>query len=593
MTLNVTQGTHNRVTLTVANGTLNIGTVSAGDAARLLADDGNTRLYFSPAANFNGTVANALTIRGWDRTTGTNGATASTTTNGGTTAFSTATDVVTVTVTPVQDPPVARNDTLPVNGSLTFRGSPVVAGLVIAFADIGDLVFRPGPNENGTNYASFGFSVRDNTGLFAPTPSAMTLNVTPVNNAPVALGESGNTPEDTPLAFTTAALLANDTDADGDGDTLTIAAVSPASANGGAVSLVGGNVTYTPAANFTGTDTFTYTVSDGNGGTAIATVSVVATPVNDAPASTDTARTLGEDTVYRFTGAQFAFADPDTGDALAAVRIDSLPARGSLALDGVAVTAGQVIAATDLTRLTFTPGANDNGTGYAAFTFSVSDGVLFVTAPNTVTFNVDPINDPPVAADRALGTTFNRPVSGRLTGTDVDNDPLTFSLQGAPANGTAIVNADGTFTYRPATGFVGTDTFIYRVSDGAGGVVDRTERIVATRSIVRAGEIESATLSEARTTGPGVFVLPAVAAIEAEVAVASANARTASSPFATGAEPDRPRDMAPTEACRPRSGVARRRVHRRSPRNFAPRQSIAAPIHPPPPCRTPIATPRA
>lgn len=141
---------------------------------------------------------------------------------------------------------------------------------------------------------------------------------------------------------------------------------------------------------------------------------------------------------------------------------------------------------------------------------------------------------------------------------DPDGDPQTVTLnvtQGTHhrvtltvANGTAIVNSNGTFTYRPATGFVGTDTFIYRVSDGAGGFVDRAERIVATRSIVRAGEIESATLSEARTTGPGVFVLPAVAAIEAELAVASANARTASSPFATSAEPDRPRDMAPTES---------------------------------------------
>lgn len=86
------------------------------------------------------------------------------------------------------------------------------------------------------------------------------------------------------------------------------------------------------------------------------------------------------------------------------------------------------------------------------------------------------------------------------------------------------------------------------MSDGADGFVDRTERIVATQSIVHAGEIESATLSEARTTAPGVFVLPAVAAIKAELAVASANARTASSSFATSAEPDRLRDTAPTES---------------------------------------------
>ena len=64
----------------------------ANNNARLLAADANTRLYFQPNANYNGTLANAITFRAWDQTSGSNGTLADTSTNGGTTAFSTATD---------------------------------------------------------------------------------------------------------------------------------------------------------------------------------------------------------------------------------------------------------------------------------------------------------------------------------------------------------------------------------------------------------------------------------------------------------------------------------------------------------------------
>ena len=74
--------------------------------ARLLAADANTRLYFQPNANYNGTLANAITFRAWDQTSGANGTLADTSTNGGTTAFSTATDTASLTVTAVNDAPV-------------------------------------------------------------------------------------------------------------------------------------------------------------------------------------------------------------------------------------------------------------------------------------------------------------------------------------------------------------------------------------------------------------------------------------------------------------------------------------------------------
>ena len=78
-------------------------------SSRLLAADANTRIYFRPNANFNGTIASAITFRAWDRTSGANGGTANTATSGGTTAFSTATDTASIVVSPVNDAPVGTD----------------------------------------------------------------------------------------------------------------------------------------------------------------------------------------------------------------------------------------------------------------------------------------------------------------------------------------------------------------------------------------------------------------------------------------------------------------------------------------------------
>src|SRR5206468_2561373 len=96
--------------------------------------------------------------------------------------------------------------------------------------------------------------------------ATVTISVTAVNDAPVAVDDTATTAEDTPA---TIAVLANDSDVDG--DTLTVGLASPP-AHGTASLSAGQTITYTPAPNYNGTDMFTYTVSDGHGGTATATV---------------------------------------------------------------------------------------------------------------------------------------------------------------------------------------------------------------------------------------------------------------------------------------------------------------------------------
>ncbi|MBK9418310.1 MAG: PKD domain-containing protein [Flavobacteriales bacterium] len=112
-----------------------LGTPAAG-AARLLAADASTRLYFRPNANFNGTVASAITFRAWDRTAGTNGATADVSVNGGSTPYSAATDVASLVVNAVNDAPVLTvpgAQSMQSNGTLVFSTG---AGNAVLVADL-------------------------------------------------------------------------------------------------------------------------------------------------------------------------------------------------------------------------------------------------------------------------------------------------------------------------------------------------------------------------------------------------------------------------------------------------------------------------
>lgn len=130
-------------------------------------------------------------------------------------------------------------------------------------------------------------------------------------------------------------------------------------------------------------------------------------PPNRAPEGTDTTVTIIKNATYTFSAGSFPFVDPDVGDALTSVRIDTLTldADATLKLDGVDVTAGQTIAAADLAKLVFTPGAGEFSANYSSLTFSVGDKDGAVdAAPNTLTFDV---NDAPPTPVTISGTRAN------------------------------------------------------------------------------------------------------------------------------------------------------------------------------------------
>ena len=325
--------------------------------------------------------------------------------------------------------------------------------------------------------------------------ATVTVTVSNVQDVPVANSDSQGTIEDVPL--TSINVLGNDFDVDGDP-----LAITGAVADLGTVTINADNtLSYTPLPNYNGSDTITYSIADGNGGTATATVLINISPVQDAPVTIDRTVTVAEDQAHVFDLSEFQFDDPDVGDVFSAIRIDTLPLEGTLLLQGLAVTAGQVIAPAevDAARLIFQPDANENGDAYAAFQFSVSDGADYSTSA-TMTINVTPAADVPIGSDDAATTDEDTAVSGSVHTNDVDadNDTLFVSavngnsaLVGGPvvlASGAQLVmSADGTYTYDPNGAFENlgdsgsaTDSFTYEINDGNGGTDTATVTIAIT-----------------------------------------------------------------------------------------------------------------
>src|SRR4029450_11802923 len=143
----------------------------------------------------------------------------------------------------------------------------------------GSLSYTPNANFHGTD--SFTYTATDGTA--SSNTAAVTITVTSMNDAPVAANDSYSTAEDTPLTVTAPGVLTNDTDADGDG--LSVTALSPLTgpSNGSLTLNADGSLSYTPNANFHGTDSFTYTATDGTASSNTAAVTITVTSVNDAP----------------------------------------------------------------------------------------------------------------------------------------------------------------------------------------------------------------------------------------------------------------------------------------------------------------------
>jgi hypothetical protein len=243
-------------------------------------------------------------------------------------------------------------------------------------------------------------------------------------------------------------------DADPDGDPVTISAVTQP-VGGGTVGCTLPYTCYYTAPTSLGTDSFTYTVSDGYGGTDTATVAV-AVVANRAPEAIDDSVTTPEDTPG-FISVIWNDTDPEG---------DVLNARGSGSGDRGLGTFSCVNSYCE-----YIPTANVSGTD--SFTYTVDDG-HGGTDTGTATVTITPVNDAPAAVDDALTT--DQGVAGTISvltnDSDADSDGLSVASSTPGAHGTVSCTPTGACTYTPAAGFAGTDGFTYTVSDGHGGTDD-------------------------------------------------------------------------------------------------------------------------
>ncbi|MCA9151204.1 MAG: tandem-95 repeat protein, partial [Planctomycetales bacterium] len=367
---------------------------------------------------------------------------------------------------------VLVNDTDAENNSLTaVLVTPTSHGTVALSAD-GSFIYDSDVNYFGTD--TFTYSARD-AQLSAPT--TVTINVTPKYDAATANPDQYKLLAGAPYTVAVAdGLLANDLNP----DLATLQAQVVQAPPSGSLTLNSdGSFTYDPQ-GFAGVTSFTYHINDGTGTSNTANVTLV---VNTPPVANDDTYQIAEDDTLTRTLAQGVTGnDVDAENNSVTVTLESDVQHGNLTLssDG---------------SFTYRPDANYYGTD--SFSYQLSDGID-VSGIATVTLNVISVNDAPVAVNDTYATTAGNSIDinavrGVLQNdTDIEDDTLTAELVSGPTHGTLTLNTDGSLSYQPEAGYMGTDTFTYRANDGAAN----SSAATVTLSIVSLEDMQKVVINE-------------------------------------------------------------------------------------------------
>ncbi|PAY17842.1 hypothetical protein CKO51_19305 [Rhodopirellula sp. SM50] len=340
---------------------------------------------------------------------------------------------VTVDFSTTNGTATSDSDYLSASGTLTFAAG--VTNQTILVSSIDDSQFELDETFQVTLDNPNGVAIADGTGV----GTLIDNDPMPVNNLPVADDDAYAIAEDGVLSVPVSGVLDGDTDADN--DPLTASLVSQAS-SGVVVLSPDGSFTYTPDANFNGSDSFTYTAFDGIGNSNVATVNLTVSAVNDAPVANSQSVSTMENTPKTVT---LSGSDVE-GDSLSFAVLAG-PTSGNLS--GTAP------------NLIYTP---DTGfTGSDSFTFVANDGTAD-SATATITINVTD-NNAPIANPQSIGVDEDGSVAIQLTGSDQDSDPITFQVVDAPLHGNLTGTAPN-LSYTPDANYNGVDSFTFQVNDG-------------------------------------------------------------------------------------------------------------------------------
>ncbi|MDA7511232.1 Ig-like domain-containing protein, partial [Verrucomicrobia bacterium] len=433
-----------------------------------LSQSGDGSLTYTPNANFVGTDTYTYTIEDADG--------------------SVATATVTITVNSVDDLPNAVDDayvvdedtTLTVDvgsgvltnddiggdgGTLAVTGNTSTSNGSLSVNADGSLTYTPNLNFVGSD--SFTYTIEDADGSVAT--ATVTITVNSVDDLPIAVDDTYSVDEDTTLTVDAGSGVLSNDDIGGDGGTLAV--TSNTNTSEGALSLNSdGGLTYTPNANFHGTDTFSYTIEDIDGTVATANVTIIVKSVNDLPVAVDDAYVVDEDTTLVVDAANGVLINDDIGGDGGVLEVtgNTSPSNGTLNLsnDG---------------SLSYTPAANFNGTDSFTYTIEDADGS---TATATVTISINSVDDLPIAVDDdysvSEGTVLTVDLNNGVLSNDSiggDGGNLVVGSSTKPSNGTISLSSDGSFIYTPNAAFFGTDSLTYTISDADGSLATATVTI--------------------------------------------------------------------------------------------------------------------
>ena len=373
-------------------------------------------------------------------------------------------NVATVTIT-VNAPPLATNDTATTNqntaavinvlgndtdpdGTLDPTSVAIVAaashGTTSVNPTTGAVTYTPAANYTGPD--SFTYKIKDNRGADS---NVATVAIT-INAPPLATNDSTITNQNTPILIN---VLGNDTDSDGTVDPASVAIVAPAGHGTASINPTTGVITYTPALNYTGPDSFTYKVKDNTG--ADSNVATVTITVNAPPLASNDAATTNQNTPILINVLGNDTDSDGTLDATS-VAIIAAASHGTASVNPITGV------------ITYTPAANY--TGPDSFTYKVKDNRGADANVATVLITV---NTPPVATNDTAGTNQNSAavISVLTNDSDPDGtlDPTSVAIVSAVSHGTTSINpTTGAVTYTPAANYTGPDSFTYKIKDNRG-----------------------------------------------------------------------------------------------------------------------------
>ena len=302
------------------------------------------------------------------------------------------------------------------------------------------------PNTGFTGQDSFEYTISDNSE--EKDVAEVYINVLETNHPSIANDDYYNILEDS--VDNTLDVLSNDTDEDE--DSLTLVSINSGPYNGDAY-VSGDNILYTPDANYSGTDTLSYTISDGLEQDT-AEVTIYMQNINDNPVAVDDNSHTPVNTSLEITILENDY-DVDE-DALTIEGIELQPLHGEVSINSYSVS--------------YTPDISYSGSD--SFVYKISDGNgAYSTATVYIDVYVIYVNHPPVAADdieAVFENSANNIINVLINDHDVDDDLLSINkIQENPSNGTVKITAD-MLKYTPNTGFVGTDSFSYNITDNNG-----------------------------------------------------------------------------------------------------------------------------